>query len=404
MIIRWIVGIAITLSWSGAHAEFEQERLQGITDWMDQRVEDGKEGGVQILIAQHGEIVLRHSAGKLAGNRPIEQDSIFYVHSMTKAPVSVAALTLYERGEFNLFDPISRYLPEYRDMQVYVGGSGDTMVTRPAEKPITILQLLTHTSGIGYDFLLPEPLADVYRDQIKPPQDLEDASRQIAQLPLAFEPGSEWAYGYNTTIIGRLIEVVSGQSLDEFLQQRLFDPVGMVDTGYYITAEQAPRRSTSFIRDDAGLLQDEPWPMAESLKKPSYIPGDTGLLTTATDYFRFAQMLLNRGELDGNRVLSPRVVDLIMTDFAPPSMPKPVLPPGRGFTPAFSIYGEHHETQSLVSPGSVTWPGGGGSFFWMDPKESLVVVFMTQTYPPNIPHMQSLLETLVYQALKSPIN
>ncbi len=400
MFVRFLIGMTLGFWALNGYAEFDQERLDRITSWMDTRVSAGEEGGIQLLVAQQGKIVLRHSAGKLAGDKPIEDDSIFFVHSMTKAPVSVAAMTLYEEGAFNLFDPISQYLPEFSEMQVYVSGSGDTMVTRDAKQPITILQLLTHTSGIGYDFLMPEPLADLHRAQLSEPQDLEDMSQRIARLPLAFEPGSEWAYGLNTTIIGRLIEVLSGQPLDEFLEQRLFGPIKMVDTGYYLKTEQAPRRSTSFIRNEAGLLEDTPWPIEENLKKPTYIPGDTGLLTTAPDYFRFAQMLLNRGELDGVRVLSPKVVDLIMTDFAPPSMPKPVLPPGRGFALAFSTYGEHHETQSLVSPGSVTWPGGGGSFFWMDPKEALVVVFMTQTYPPNIPGMQSTLETLIYQALK----
>lgn len=381
---------------------FSSERLQRVSDWIDRRVETGSEGGLQVLITRRGEVVFQKSAGELHSGTSMGSDGIFYIHSMTKPITSAAVMMLFEEGHFNLFDPVSLYLPEFADMRIYVEGAGDAMVTRPANEAITILHLLTHTSGLVYDFVAENrELASWYSENLQPPENLEQMSLQLSRAPLAFEPGSAWEYSQSTTVLARLVEVVSQQPFAEFLAERIFTPLKMVDTRHHLLSKDVTRRSTSFVRDADGLLRDQPFPIEQSLIKPTYTAGDSGLYSTAKDYWRFCQMLLNEGTLDGEQVLSPKAVRLMFTDFVPPSVAKMVLPPGRGYGLAFSVYGEYHQTQSLVSPGAVTWPGSGGGFFLIDPKEELIVVLMTQTYPPNLPAMQSTLETLIYQSLDS---
>lgn len=406
-IIKVTCGLLLSIScysspFDPAKAEqlgFSPERLSRVTDHIDQRVNEDLEAGLQLLIVRKGEVVVRHNAGLLHGEKIISDDSIFFVHSMMKPVTSLAALQLFEEGRILLADPIAKYLPEYKNMNIYVSGSGDEMVTKPAENSITILHLLTHTAGYTYDYGFIHPEVAEWYKTIDYSGDLASVVTQMSKTPLTHEPGTAWEYSSGTTILARLVEVVSGEKFSDYIQRRIFDPLQMVDSGFKVEESQLSRLASRYYRNDEGKLKESDWDRTRNTVMPKYTAGDSGLYTTSNDYLRFCLMIMNRGELDGVRVAAPRTIDIMTTDFVPPSVPKPILPPGRGFTPGFSIYADHAQTQSMVSEGSVYWGAASGSIFWIDFNEELIVIMMTQSYPPNAPRSQIRLESLVYQSL-----
>lgn len=398
--VIWIFIALLAFPAVASELRFSHERLATVTDYIDQRIETDKEAGLQLLIHHRGEEVLRYNAGLLHGDQPIRDDSIFFTHSMMKPITSLAVMQLVEQGKVLLSDPIAEFLPEFSDMHVYVSGEGDEMVTRPAEGPITVLQLLTHTAGYTYDYELEYPAVTKWHwERTDENADLATNVTEMSKGPLSHDPGTAWEYGPSANVLGRLIEVISGEKLSDYLARHIFEPLGMVDSGYFVPPEDFDRLAARFIRNQEGKLEESDFDRLLLTKMPVYTRGDSGLFTTASDYMRFCQMILNGGELDGTRVASPKTIKLMTTNMVPWDFPKPIMPPGKGFTPGFSIYASHEETQSMVSEGSVNWGGASGAIFWIDFKEQLIVLLLMQSYPPHAPRSQVRLESLIYQAL-----
>lgn len=330
---------------------------------------------------------------------------------MTKPVTSVAAMMLFEEGAFDLTDPIARWLPEFAQPRVYAKGSALNPLTEPSTEPIRLWHLLTHTSGLTYGFHHAHPVDEMYRAagfewDTPPGLDLAACVAQWAQLPLVFQPGSEWNYSVSSDVLGRLVEVVSGQPLDEFFRQRIFGPLGMNDTSFGTEAEElaalyVPQPGTRrVVRDDGfGTVGHG---------RPDCLSGGGGLVSTAADYHRFTQFLLRRGELDGVRLLSPRTVALMTSNHLPGDVDleaygRPLFAEmpfnGFGFGLGFSVLKDAVKAKTLSSPGEFAWGGAASTAFWVDPAEELTAMFFTQLLPSSTHPIRQHLRQLVYQAL-----
>ena len=381
-------------------AGFDENKLNRITTFIDERVSSDREAGIQLTIVKNNQTVLRHNSGLLHGDTPIRDDAVFFVHSMMKPITSLAIMQLLEDGELLLSDAVSRFLPEFQNLNVYVSGEGEDMVTRPATTPMTIGHLLTHTAGFTYAYD-PKyaPITGWYDANLPNPASLADVVAKFAESPLAHDPGTAWQYGPGTNILGRIVEVVSDQPLPRYLQTKIFGPLGMKDSGYRVPEDKLPRMASRYYRNEKGKLQESDYDRSLNTRMPVFTAGDSGLFTTSADYLRFCRMILNMGKLDDVRVAAPGTIRLMTTNMVPWDFPKPIMPPGKGFTPGFSIYADHEQTQSMVSAGSVNWGAASGSIFWIDFEQELIVIMMTQSYPPNAPAFQTRLESMVYGAM-----
>ena len=387
------------------------DRLARINVAITTEVDAGKIPGAVALVAKNGEVVYHKSFGfaDIDAQAPMQTDSIFRIASMTKPITSVAAMMLYEQGRFQLNDPLAKYIPEFANMAVIsaVDENGDITATVPASKPIRIIDLLTHASGFAYPFI-PSKLQASYRAAglIDGPttRDVRLATQMklLATQPLLFEPGSAFAYGLSTDVLGYLVEVISGKSLDQFLADELFKPLGMTDTYFYLPDDEADRLVTLYNDDGAGLVEhsnsdfvtEENEALYPVSGAKTYFSGGAGLSSTAADYARFLQMLLNDGELDGVRILGRKSVELMRTgrvDWDGDKVPDF----GLGFT-VISDIGRRGE---LSSVGSYAWGGAFDTVFWIDPSEQLIGVYMSQTRPTKS-DMGARFATLVYQALE----
>jgi len=390
---------------------FLDGRLQRIDNAINAEISIGKIPGAVALIMKDGDVAYHKSFGvaDIDSGTPMQTDSIFRIASMTKAITSVAAMTLYERGYFRLNDPIAKYLPEFGDMRVVsaVDDDGNVVTTVPAKNPIRVIHLLTHTAGLGYPFV-PSQVQKAYVDagiiDGMTARDVDLASQMslLASQPLLFEPGEQFAYGLNTDLLGYFVEVVSGKPLDDYFAEEIFEPLGMNDTYFYLPDDKADRLVTLYAAVDEGLvvsqgdeadikLDDPRYPVAGARR---YFSGGAGLSSTAHDYARFLQMLLNDGELDGARILGRKSVELMRTarvdwdgDEAPDF--------GLGFMVVSDI-GKHGE---IGSPGTYAWGGAFNTTYWIDPVEKLVAVYMSQARPTKS-DMGDRFSTLVYQALE----
>ncbi|MDQ1439310.1 MAG: hypothetical protein QOK43_2939 [Acidimicrobiaceae bacterium] len=399
-----------------AEAGFDAERLGRIDRHFKRYVDDGLLPGWLLMVARRGQVV--HVA--TCGNRdvdaglPIESDTLFRIYSMTKPITSVAAMMLYEQGAFELKDPVYRYIPSFRDMRVYKQGSALKPVTEPATEPVRIWHLLTHTSGLTYGFHYAHPVDAMYRargfEWVSPPgADLAACCDLWAGIPLLFQPGSEWNYGVSTDVLGRVVEVASGQSLDQFLAERIFEPLGMTDTGFWVDEADADRLGPLYtpspvdrkaVRLDA--LGDAAY------RRPACLSGGGGLVSTAADYHRFMQMLLGRGELDGVRLLGTRTVDYMTRNHLPGGVDleafgRPLFAEttfaGMGFGLGFSVVDDAAKNKVLSTEGEYAWGGAASTAFWVDPVEEVTVLFMTQLLPSSTHPIRPQLKQLVYQAL-----
>ena len=390
---------------------FVGDRLGRIDNAINAEISVGKIPGAVVLIMRDGEIVYHKSFGyaDIDSRTEMQNDSIFRIASMTKAITTVAAMTLYERGYFQLNDPIGKFLPAFARMQIVsdVDDVGDVVTKTTAERPIRIIDLLTHTSGISYPFI-PGRLQKSYKDAgiidgfTGRELTLADQMELLSAQPLLFEPGTEFAYGLNTDLLGYLVEVVSGQPLDEYLTEEIFEPLGMNDTYFYLPDDKADRLVTLYAATDDGLVVSQGDEADIILDDPLYpvsaarssFSGGAGLSSTASDYARFLQMLLNDGELDGVRILGRKSVELMRAprvDWDGDERPDF----GLGFVVVPDI-GRHGE---LGSAGSYAWGGAFNTAYWIDPAEKLVAVYMSQARPTNS-DMDDRFRTLVYQALE----
>jgi CubicO group peptidase (beta-lactamase class C family) len=393
-------------------AGLDSARLARIDRQMNAHVEANQLAGGIGLVARNGKIGYFQTYGYMdtASKKPMRKDSIFRIYSMTKAVTAVSVMMLYEEGKFHLNEPIGKYLPEWANMRVAVETkdpvSGKRVAyTVPAERAITIRDLLRHTSGIDYQGPVDEKGAPVYM-QLKvqePGIDLAEASRRLAKAPLLHQPGTTYHYGLSIDVLGRLVEVVSGQPLDQFFEERIFKPLGMVDTAFYVPEAKWDRLVTLYAPKSDGTIDLFKGPPQDSYKKkPSAFMGGQGLASTALDYARFCQMLLDGGKLEGKRLLGRKTVELMASDHLG-EMPRVAamgaVPKGFGFGLTFAVNQGPGKTGAIGSEGEFSWGGAAGTKFWIDPKENLFAVFMMNTLPPQI-DIGSEFKQLVYQALE----
>ena len=393
------------------------EALARLDRVLEEFVDQGRIPGYQLMVARRGRIVHESVYGQMdiEAGRTLRADTIYRIYSMSKVITGAATLIAYERGRFLLNDPISNYLPALGDMSVMVWDeNGDTRIV-PAEREITILDLLRHTSGISYHFIAPAPLGQLYLDASITPglrplpvatglggsgadqeATLEDMVERLGELPLVMQPATAWHYGINMDVLGRLIEVSSGQSFPQFLEENLFGPLGMKDTAFYVPGDKVDRFAALYgATPEGGMKLIDPPATSAYLEAPAMPGGGGGLVATARDYLRFAQMLSNGGELDGHRVLSPRTVELMMSNHLAPVdfgvRPLHYLAGdtyangglGLGFGLTGSVVTDPPYTGLPVSKGTFSWGGAASTFFWVDPEEDITVVFMTQLMASN---------------------
>lgn len=378
------------------------ERLARIQPFMKQYIDSGELAGIVTLVARNGKIVHFEKTGKLniETGEEIELDSLFRIYSMTKPVVSVALMMLYEQGEFGLDEPVSKYLPAFTDTKVLVDGEEVEQ-----EYEFTIRNLLSHTAGLTYGVFSDTDVDKMYREaKILRNKDLSEMVTRLGKIPLLYQPGTKWVYSVSVDVVGRLVEVLSGQPLDEYLDQQIFSPLGMEDTFFEVPADKVGRFGTNHSRDrETGKLTvvDRP---ADSryTKEVTFFSGGGGLVSTARDYYRFSQMLLNGGELDRVRLLGPKTIELMTRNHLPEGVSsgfgeRPGVAGTFGFGLGFGVA----TTGPLTTPGSegsYTWGGAAGTIFWVDPKENLTAVLMVQMMRNPVP-LRSQFRTLVYSAI-----
>jgi len=370
--------------------------------------------GCQILVARHGHTAYFKSAGLMDMERekPMRDDTIFRIYSMTKPITSVAMMMLYERGFFQLADPVHRLIPEWRDLQVYTGGEAPSFETKPPDRPMTIRDIMSHMSGLTYGGDPGHPLDAAYQENNVGSREhgatLKSMVSKMAELPLKFSPGTRWHYSLSTDVLGYLVEVISGMPFDKYLQEKIFDPLGMVDTGFQLPEEKLERFPANYNRmpDKTLMLEDDP-ATSLYLKPRTFFSGGGGLISTTADYLRFCQMLVNGGELDGVRILGPKTIELMSMNHLPGGQDLTELAMGAfsetanegiGFGLGLAVTLGQVESQS-ISAGDYYWGGAASTIFWIDPSEELIVIFMTQLMPSNAFNFRGQLKSMIYPAI-----
>ncbi len=394
----------------------DADRLARIDTHLASYVDDGRLAGWQVLVTRHGQTVHSSVGGSrdLEAGLPMEPDTIWRIYSMTKPITAVVAMSLFEEGRFLLNDELSKYLPEFADMRVLVGGNAEQPKTIPATEPIRIWHLLTHTAGLTYAFTRSSVLDDMYRLAGADPitdttADLETLCSRWASLPLLFEPGTAWNYSVATDVLGRLIEVLTGQTLAEAFSERVLDPLGMTETGWSVGEQARHRLAALYVPNPEtgkALRYDAMGDMA--LTPPAMLSGGGGLVSTAADYARFSQMLVRGGELDGVRVLGPRTLGLMTRNHLPggaflSSVGRGMFSEsafdGVGFGLGFGVTVDPVAAKVPTSPGEFTWGGYASTAFWVDPLEQVTAHFYTQLVPSSTYPIRTELRQLVYAAL-----
>lgn len=374
----------------------------------------GKIAGCLTAVLRGEQLAYLHVAGLRDMERglPMTTDTLFRIYSMSKPVTSVALMTLWERGLFSLDDPVARFIPEWNDLQVRSGGSWPLFETRPVERPMRIRDLLVHTSGLTYDFMRASNVDYAYRKlQVGAPAPgytLQTMIEQLAELPLEFSPGERWNYSVATDVLGFLIERISGQTFADYLQQTIFEPLGMIDTGFSPRADQLDRFASCYTRDEQKrlLLQDDG--RNSQFADRSFHSGGGGLLSTAADYLRFCRMLAAGGTLDGRRVLGRRTLEMMVANHLPGGADLASVAmsgfsetdnEGVGFGLGFASKIDPVRNGHPATRGSYYWGGMASTLFWVDPAEDLIVLFLTQLIPSNTFNFRGQLEALIYAAL-----
>lgn len=379
------------------------ERLDRLNRGMQRYIDDGLFAGIVTLVARKGQVVHLKGYGyqDLAAKKVIELDTIFRIYSMTKPITAVALMMLFERGLFQMGDPVSKFIPEFKDTKV-LGADGKL---QDLEREITIHHLMLHTSGMIYqdeeDTLLNKLYGEA--DISNPKITLKEMTRRVAGLPLKFQPGEEFSYGISMDVIGHLVEVISDRSLEDYFDREIFRPLGMDDTGFAVPIEKAERFATLYGHtesDPLGLIDDD---IGGEYFDVKLFLGGAGLISTASDYFRFTQCLLNNGELDGVRLLGRKTVEWMRSNHLQPEL----LPinsgedpmPGFGFGLGFSVVVDPTQADLMGSVGAYGWGGWASTYFWIDPLEELIAILMTQYIPSLTYPIRPEFRALVYQAL-----
>ncbi|HXL93462.1 MAG TPA: serine hydrolase domain-containing protein [Streptosporangiaceae bacterium] len=406
---------ALTVEVDAAEVGLDPQRLQRIGQHFARYVDDGRLPGWLVTVSRHGRLahVARYGSRDLEAGLPVTDDTVWRIYSMTKPITSVAAMMLYEEGALELTDPVSMYVPAFAETRVYAGGPDQKPLTVPVAEPMRIWHLMTHTAGLTYAFHRVHPVDAIYRAAgfewgTPPGMDLAQACDAWAALPLLFQPGTAWNYSEASDVLGRVIEVVSGQDLATFFSTRILDPLGMTDTAFWSEDERLAALYTPGADGRATRLGDT----NAGIKRPDTLSGGGGLVSTAADYHRFTQMLLSRagspaGELDGVRLLSPRTVSYMTRNHLPggqdlAAFGRRLFPDdplaGIGFGLGFAIVDDPVPGKVVASAGEYFWGGAASTYFWVDPAQELTVSFFTQLLPSVTYPIRNQLRQLVYQA------
>ncbi len=410
------MGSSVDIEVEPAEVGMDAARLAGIDRHLAKYVDDGRLAGWQVVVSRRGKRVHSSTYGQrdVEAGLPVEQDTLWRIYSMTKPVTAVAAMSLYEEGAFSLNDEVAKYLPAFADMRVYRGGPADNPTTVPATEPMRMWHLLTHTAGLTYGFTKSSPVDEMYRlagsDFGQPPgMDLAALCDLWASMPLLFEPGTGWNYSVASDVVGRVIEVLTGKTLDDVFTERVFAPLGMTDTMWWVDASNAPRLAALYAAvpgSPQAFRYDEIGRGA--LKRPSWLGGGGGLISTAHDYDRFTLMLLRGGELDGARILSPRTLAYMTRNHLPGSAMLTSLARGQfaetsydgmGFGLGFGVLVDPVPLKVPASAGEFTWGGAASTAFWVDPVEQITAAFYTQLIPSSRWPIRSELRQLVYTSL-----
>ncbi|GJE78430.1 serine hydrolase domain-containing protein [Methylorubrum suomiense] len=389
------------------------DRLERVDSWMRGYVDSGRLAGLSVAVMRGGKTAFfrAHGHADLARQKPFAADTITRIYSMTKPLTSLAVLMLYEEGRFQLDDPVARFLTEFAEMRVMVGGNRAKLETVPALRPITIRDLLTHTSGLTYGFMEATLVDALYRAEAIDFQtsklSLGELVGKLAQQPLLAQPGAEWNYSVATDVLGHLVAVVSGLDFAEFMRRRILRPLAMHDTDFSVPEDKQPRFAANYAFDREGALRlyDDSVD-SKFLRTPPLASGGGGLVSTAGDYLRFCRLILNRGALDGVRLLGRKTVDLMLMNHLPGDLAAMGQPrfaessyAGIGFGLGFSVMLDPAAAQIIGTPGEIAWGGVASTSFWIDPAEDMAVVLLAQLVPSSALPLRRELRVLTYAAL-----
>lgn len=379
-------------------------------------LDTGKLPCMAIMVSRGGEIALEDYAGttELGGGEPINAETIFRIYSMTKPVTSLAAMILFEEGKLRLDHPVSRYIPEFADVKVWDGGDLLNYKTRDPDRPMTVLDLFTHTSGLTYGFMFQHEVDALYRREKigAPHESLQEMAKRLAGLPLICSPGTEWWYSHSIDVLGAIVEIVSGRDLDVFFKERIFGPLGMDDTDFWVPEDKIHRLMHCYNKDAiTGEVTVSDKGGSESKlysKKPKLLNGGGGLASTVRDYHRFCLMLMRGGSLDGARILSPKTIEFMRQNHLPDngtirsmgrSLFSEVMSGGVGFGLGWSVTTDPIATMQPASEGSFSWGGLASTFFWIDPEEEIIAIQATQMMPSSTYPLRPQLQQLVYAAV-----
>ncbi len=393
---------------------FSSERLARLHAAMQLEVDEKRLPGIVTILARHGKVVEERAYGQkdLARGLPMTRDTIFRIYSMTKPVTGVAMMILYEQGKWHPTDPIAKYIPEFANLKVFKGMDADgKMILEDPVHPPTMRELMTHTAGFTYGFFGNTPVDKMYNEQkILGSNSLQEMIDKLAKTPLLYQPGTRWVYSVSMDIQGYIIEKLSGQSMPDFMQQHIFGPLGMKDSGFYVPQEKRNRFATLYTEGPQGELVPSPSASGapeDFASQPGMASGGGGMVSTAQDYLHFAQMLLNGGELDGVRILAPATVHMMTSNHLRSSLmdseafagPRPGL--GWGYDCA--AYTDPALADTVLGAGTFFWAGAADTWFWVDPSNDLIFVGMTQRMiGAHWPPVADLSQSTVYQALLNP--
>jgi CubicO group peptidase (beta-lactamase class C family) len=392
------------------------DKLDYVRRFLPRYVAEGKLPGYLCLISRRGHEAFfdAHGLMDVERDRPVKRDTLFRIYSMTKPIASVALMMLYERGLFQLDDPVAHYIPQWHKLKVFAGGDAENYDVREPDRPMTVKDLLTHTSGLTYGFLHAHPVDAMYRTAgiggIGVRGTLETMIDDLAELPLQFSPGARWNYSVSTDVVGYLVQRLADRDLDDFVAEHITGPLGMSDTGFYAPPPAHERLAACYERvpgTSTFRLQDDP-AGSPYRERPSFLSGGGGMVSTIDDYHRFCRMLANKGELDGARLLGRKTVEYMTINHLPENrdlaaMGQPTFSEtsyqGIGFGLGFSVVLDPAAASVIDSPGEYAWGGAASTYFFIDPVEDLIVIFMTQLLPSSAYPVRRQLKALAYQAI-----
>ncbi len=388
---------------------FSSERLARLDATMKALVDKGAVPGVVTYVARHGKVVHQSIYGKadLSTGAPLKEDTLYRMYSQTKPVTGVAMMILFEEGRWKLDEPVTRYVPEFKNLKVYKGVDAKGQpILEPISRSATMREIMTHTAGFAYGLTTDNPVDKAYRDSgLLGSKDLHEVMVEASKLPLATQPGEAWRYSISVDIQGYIIEKLSGQSLPEFMESRIFKPLGMKDTAFWVPPEKQARQASLYMYDRAKgvVVPAEGFMVLDVSRPPTAANGGGGLVSTLGDYARFAQMLGNGGELDGVRILSPSTVRLMAANhLTDAQLARQPLGPGIGFGLDFGVVMDPAAAGTTAGKGSYSWGGAAGTWFWVDPENDVVVLGMIQVLGGGVLRLDELSQQLIYSALVDP--